>query len=397
IQDKTLPQPGKLTLDCNSINGSTLEVGSSFNKTLQLKYTVIGNPINFTGYKKTEKGMTIEVGTEGQQISLSGSGVIAVTISGTPTQIGIIPIEVETKSCNITIQDKTLPQPGKLTLDCNSINGSTLEVGSSFNKTLQLKYTVIGNPINFTGYKKTEKGMTIEVGTEGQQISLSGSGVIAVTISGTPTQIGIIPIEVETKSCNITIQDKTLPQPGKLTLDCNSINGSTLEVGSSSNKTLQLKYTVIGNPINFTGYKKTEKGITIEVGTEGQQISLSGSGVIAVTISGTPTQSGSLSLEINNRSCNLSIENKQIKKNELKLVPNPLNTSVGSIYINSDFEDNHATITIFDVSGKIIYINNYIVKKGEQKLEFKSPVLSGIYIVQFKSSKITKTLKLIVE
>ncbi|PQL94545.1 T9SS type A sorting domain-containing protein, partial [Apibacter adventoris] len=178
---------------------------------------------------------------------------------------------------------------------------------------------------------------------------------------------------------------------------CNSINGSTLEVGSSSNKTLQLKYTVIGNPINFTGYKKTEKGITIEVGTEGQQISLSGSGVIAVTISGTPTQSGSLSLEINNRSCNLSIENKQIKKNELKLVPNPLNTSVGSIYINSDFEDNHATITIFDVSGKIIYINNYIVKKGEQKLEFKSPVLSGIYIVQFKSSKITKTLKLIVE
>ncbi|PQL93040.1 DUF7379 domain-containing protein, partial [Apibacter adventoris] len=312
IQDKTLPQPGKLTLDCNSINGSTLEVGSSSNKTLQLKYTVIGNPINFTGYKKTEKGITIEVGTEGQQISLSGSGVIAVTISGTPTQIGIIPIEVETKSCNITIQDKTLPQPGKLTLDCNSINGSTLEVGSSFNKTLQLKYTVIGNPINFTGYKKTEKGMTIEVGTEGQQISLSGSGVIAVTISGTPTQIGIIPIEVETKSCNITIQDKTLPQPGKLTLDCNSINGSTLEVGSSFNKTLQLKYTVIGNPINFTGYKKTEKGMTIEVGTEGQQISLSGSGVIAVTISGTPTQIGIIPIEVETKSCNITIQDKTL-------------------------------------------------------------------------------------
>ncbi|PQL91961.1 T9SS type A sorting domain-containing protein [Apibacter adventoris] len=298
---------------------------------------------------------------------------------------------------NTLIYSKVI-EVSELVLDCSDLNTLQINVGEKFDVLKELRYNIKGNvPISFTGYKKVLNGLIIEIGKEGRTIELIEKGIIPVTISGTPTQTGIIPIEVETKSCNITIQDKTLPQPGKLTLDCNSLNGATLEVGSSSNKTLQLKYTVIGNPINFTGYKKTEKGITIEVGTEGQQISLSGSGVIAVTISGTPTQSGSLSLEINNRSCDLSIENKQIKKNELKLVPNPLNTPVGSIYINSDFEDNHATITIFDVSGKIIYIKNYIVKKGEQKLEFKSPVLSGIYIVQFKSSKITKTLKLIVE
>ena len=97
----------------------------------------------------------------------------------------------------------------------------------------------------------------------------------------------------------------------------------------------------------------------------------------------------------------LSNENLDItiNKNELSLVPNPLQTTVGQLIMNSSFLDNDAKLSIYDLTGKLIFDKSCSIKEGSQKIQFEMPYGSnnGIYLIQLKTKEFIKTIKLVLQ
>jgi Secretion system C-terminal sorting domain len=88
-----------------------------------------------------------------------------------------------------------------------------------------------------------------------------------------------------------------------------------------------------------------------------------------------------------------------INKNELSLAPNPLKTNIGQLIMNSSFLDNDAKLSIYDLTGKLIFDKSCSVKEGSQKIQFEMPYGSsnGIYLIQLKTKGYIKTIKLVLQ
>ena len=69
------------------------------------------------------------------------------------------------------------------------------------------------------------------------------------------------------------------------------------------------------------------------------------------------------------------------------------NSSISLLFTK---ECNNVTISIYDISGKIVSINSYMgIAQGEEKNITLNNFGSGIYIIRIKSDNITETFKLI--
>jgi len=87
------------------------------------------------------------------------------------------------------------------------------------------------------------------------------------------------------------------------------------------------------------------------------------------------------------------------KENKLVLAPNPLRTSTGSLFLKSDFNDNQATLNIYDFNGRLVYTKKCAITIGEQKISFEIPggARNGVYLVQLKTKNYTKSVKLMLQ
>lgn len=93
----------------------------------------------------------------------------------------------------------------------------------------------------------------------------------------------------------------------------------------------------------------------------------------------------------------LSNDNPEDLLNTLKLVPNPLHTTTGTISTPVKWSGDTIEINIFDATGKRIGSQNSKRTSGQSNITFEMPqgATNGLYLIQLKTNTFVRTLKLI--
>ncbi len=91
----------------------------------------------------------------------------------------------------------------------------------------------------------------------------------------------------------------------------------------------------------------------------------------------------------------ISVRNTAVKTNDILIYPNPNNTESVTISI-SQLDENPMTITMTDISGKIILKEVGMIGQNIANINYGS-VPAGVYLINVNSNSINETKKLIVE
>lgn len=95
----------------------------------------------------------------------------------------------------------------------------------------------------------------------------------------------------------------------------------------------------------------------------------------------------------------LSIKTDASIDSSLKLYPNPSNSEDVTLYLNSKFKDQNATLELYTLQGKHLSLQNLNVEKGENSFNLKisEHLNNGIYLVKVSTSEFVKSIKLVVK
>lgn len=93
----------------------------------------------------------------------------------------------------------------------------------------------------------------------------------------------------------------------------------------------------------------------------------------------------------------LSNDNDTLKENRIELVPNPLRTYTGSLVVHNKSLATDAELIVYDINGRKLISKKCNITNSVQNIPFEIPngAKNGIYLVQLKTGKFIKTVKLI--
>lgn len=91
--------------------------------------------------------------------------------------------------------------------------------------------------------------------------------------------------------------------------------------------------------------------------------------------------------------------NTEAINSSLKLYPNPSKSEDVTLYLNSKFQDQDATLELYSLQGKQLSFQNLNIEKGENNIRLKisKHLNNGIYLVKISTSEFVKSIKLIVK
>jgi hypothetical protein len=109
--------------------------------------------------------------------------------------------------------------------------------------------------------------------------------------------------------------------------------------------------------------------------------------------------SGVIKVEKKNMSVDEGNTKRAEDKDRIIIAPNPLKDFLGSLFINSTIVDQNAVLNIYDINGRLISSKKHAIDVGEQKINFEIPsgAANGVYLIQLKTNKYIKTLKVILQ
>jgi len=256
----------------------------------------------------------------GLAASLSGN---TISISGTPTQAGTFTLDVSLQDSNGDTGSGT---------DTLTINPA-LALGPLSPASWTVHKAGYDGTISITGGTGSYSGLQVSGLPAGLTDSLSGS---TITISGTPAQSGNFPLSVSVQDSNGSTTSST---------DTLTIN-SALALGPLSPTTWTAYKAGYDGTLAITGGTGSYGGLQVSGLPAGLTDSISGS---TITISGTPTKSGSFPLTV---SVQDSIGDKASGTDKLQIAVPTLTLTPATLPSETAGQDYSQTITATDGSGQ---------------------------------------------
>lgn len=315
VMTQTLPVLGIIsTLSCGtgSLTGSLTSGTAASGVSYSVPYTG-GNGGAHNGNIVASTGVTGLTATLTAGSFVSGSGNLSYTITGTPSNAGTatFPINIGTKTCNITIA-VTAPVGSIATLSCGTAtNNGTLTNGTAASGVNSVIAYTGGNTGTHTGQTVTSSSVLGLTATLAAGSFANGAGNLTYNITGTPTSAGTanFALNIGGQSCNLAVNVN--PIVGTITaLNCagakttGSLIGGTIASGVS----VKVPYTG-GNSGVHAGQSVNSTGVTGLTASLNSGSFVTGADSVLYNISGTPASSGtaSFALNIGGKTCTYNI------------------------------------------------------------------------------------------
>ncbi|MDH6354402.1 hypothetical protein M2132_000730 [Dysgonomonas sp. PH5-45] len=284
-------------LNCTGVS-TTATVNAYMSKTVQVPYTVGSVPYTVAaGYIGSVVNGIIPSIASNQTLTAK-KGYVTVTLQGVPTIVGntYIPITIGGSTCNVAIS-----VANTFALKCGNNVRVPVTLGTTqfTNYVVNVPYElgaapaagspyVISASTNIGGVTPVN-GVTPSIAT--RQELTAKTGYIKVTLNGKPTATtpSVIPITINGQSCYIYLDITT---PVSLNIICPAtapIIGGVVDKALPANTTVSIPYQVSGGTsykLTGTTVTNTEYNITATIASQ----TLSSSGTITVTITGTPSK-----------------------------------------------------------------------------------------------------------
>jgi uncharacterized protein (TIGR02145 family) len=238
-----------------------------------------------------------------------GSGVLAYTLSGTPSGIGTayFALSIGGQTCNVgyTVVPGTISM-----LDCNNstVTGSLVHGVSASGVSISVPYSG-GDGGYYAGHSVTSTGVTGLTATFAGGLFNTGSGAFTYQITGTPGGYGTaeFALNVAGQTCSVTAN---VAAGAVISLDCAAatISRSLFNGISTSGASVSVPYTG-GNGGIHTGQTVSSTGVTGLTATLTAGSFANGTGNLTYSLSGTPTSEGtaSFTLNIGGQTCSINI------------------------------------------------------------------------------------------
>jgi hypothetical protein len=343
----TGPDGQTLSADTTSVNvvpGPSVVVGPVSPAQWDANQPGYDGTIPVWGGSNAYQNLSVSGLPSGLAASLSGN---AISISGTPTQAG-------TFSLDVSLQD-TNGNPG------NAIDTLTINPALALGPLSPAAWTVnkagYDGTISITGGTDSYSGLEVSGLPAGLTDSLSGS---TITIYGKPTQSGSF-------SLNVSVQDSngnTVSGTDPLTIN------SALALGPLSPTTWTAYKEGYNGTIAITGGTGSYSGLQVSGLPAGLTDSISGS---TITISGTPTKSGSFPLTV---SVQDSIGDKASGTDRLQIAVPKLTLTPATLPSETAGQAYSQTLTATGGSGQYSFALLYGSLPGGLSLS-RTGVLSG--------------------
>ncbi|CAA7196678.1 FISUMP domain-containing protein [Chryseobacterium potabilaquae] len=261
-----------------------------------------GAPIASTGV--TGLTATLQAGT-----LANGNGALTYTITGTPSGAGTASFSISFggHTCSFAREVNT---SSSLTFDCNNavFTPSTITAGTSYSGTLKIPYTGGDGVTSYDNYEipGSTHGLTIKrvAGT-----LASGNGTMEYTVTGNSPTSGNLSITVGfsgfNATCTVTKEILVSPNPVVTNLNCgsSSFSPATITQGEAYTGILTIPYTG-GNGASYPVDDKAVDGLNFH---RAAGILSNGSGNLTYLVSGTPANSGAITIPISIGSTSCSV------------------------------------------------------------------------------------------
>jgi hypothetical protein len=303
--------PSDFQLTAATTCGSTLAAQSSCTISAQFDPQAIGSrtaTLNFSGTPDTTQ----------PSVNLTGTGVLQVTVSPATLAFGSQGLNSPTNAMTVTVQNNTSSQtslnfsiggvnPNDFQLSpASTCNGNTLAAQSTCTISVQFDPQATGSrsaTLNFSGTPDTTQ----------PSVSLTGTGVLQVTVSPATLAFGSQGLNSPTNAMTVTIQNNTNSQTSlnfsigggdsnDFQLTPTTTCGSTLPAQSSCTISVQFDPQATGSRIatlNFSGTPDTIQ----------PSVSLTGTGVLQVTVSPATLAFGSQGLNSPSNAMTVTVQN----------------------------------------------------------------------------------------
>jgi len=359
--------PTVTSLLCNAATVSASpSVNVAFNGTATIGYTG-GNGVAYTsGASVSSTGVTGLTATLQTGSLANGNGNIVYTISGTPTITGTASFAIsfggQNCTLNITVNNTVPTNPTVTALNCAGATTTSGTINTAYSGNATVPYTV-GNGVSYTtGTSIASTGVTGLTATLQSGSLANGNGNITYSISGTPTAAGtasfVISFGGQSCTLNIIINDGLPLLPEIQTLDCvNTIVSPQAYLNTAYTGTATIAY----NGGNGAAYPFAGP-LVASTGVEGLSASIqpgtlaNGSGNLVLSITGTPTSTGtaSFAIDFGGVACVFDVNIAAVGNSapfDFKIIPNPIINNNLHIELNATNQE-ASNIWIYDETGR---------------------------------------------
>jgi hypothetical protein len=272
--------PGDFGVSSNC--GSTLAAGSSCTITVTFKPTT-------TGARTATLNVSDDASNSPQQVSLTGTGTSAPTLTISPTSVSfgnyavgfttpVTPVTV-TNTSTSTVTFTSIALSGTNTADFGESNNCGTSLGAGAACTINVTFT----PAT-TGAFTASVALTDNAGNSPQSVPLSGTGVAPVVLSATSENIGTVLTGISKSGTPITFTNEepvalavSFALTGSTEFTQTNSCGTSVAAGASCSITPAFKPTV-------AGLVSGTITITDSASNSPQTITLSGTGELPVAL-----------------------------------------------------------------------------------------------------------------
>ena len=273
-----------------------------------------GNGSSYKGFSVSSTGVRGLTATIPDGVFANGAGILAFTITGTPSSHGIayFPINIGGRGC--TLARDINPAIGSIaSLICTGAEHSgALVVGTAAEN---VRFTISyngGTGGGHTGQTVSATGVNGLTATLAPGVFANGAGTLTYVITGTPSWSGTASFAVNIGGRTCTISRSVGASAGTIGgLDCSSATHSgTLTVGTQAASVQSVVPYTGGNGGSHPGQTVASTGVTGLKATVMAANFENGAGSLTYVISGTPSQAGTASFALNlgGRTCTLNRE-----------------------------------------------------------------------------------------
>jgi len=287
-QIATLSNGQSVTLNINSIGftgtnsgdftqtntcGGSLPAGGVC--TISVTFTPTAN-----GSRSATLTVTDDAGNSPQTISVTGTGVVAVTLSATNLNFGNVVIQTSSTAPAVTLTNNQTVSLTGINITTAAPFSQVNTCGTTIAAGAKCKITVTFSPTS-TGTQAGTVTITDSANNSPQTITLKGTGILPVTFNPTLLNFGTVP--VRTRSNPLTT---TLTNHEKVALNISAINITGANSGDFAQSNNCLPSVAAGGTctitVNFTpsatGTRNGTLVVTDDASTSPQSVKLTGSG-----------------------------------------------------------------------------------------------------------------------
>jgi len=285
---------------CTVASSGTLTQGQAASGVSQTISYTGGNGANYAATSFASTGVFGLTATLSAGALANGDGQLILNITGTPSSFGTATFNISLFGGSCSFTRTVAAATATATLNCAgaTFNPTTITQGTAYNGTITVPYTG-GNGVAYgAGVGIASTGVTGLTATLQAGTLTTGSGNLTYTVTGTASSTGTASffLTFGSSSCTVsrTVGGATV---GGLTCGSRVFSPASMTQGTAYSGTLTIPYTggngapyPAGTAINSTGV--TGLTATLQAGT------LSTSGNLTFTVTGTPTSSGTATFPI---------------------------------------------------------------------------------------------------